>query len=81
MHSKLKRFLTVSNGDLFDVIQNIENLIKNDINAHTIMLARQRDHLPHDVRQLEFKDILIKVTLMCLRHLKDQLQLAKAANY
>ena len=44
-------------------------------------LARQRDRPPHDVRQLEFEDILTKVTPMCLRHLKDQLQLAKAANY
>ena len=44
-------------------------------------LARQRDRLPHDVRQPEFKDILTKVTPICLRHLKDQLQLIKAANY
>ena len=44
-------------------------------------LARQRDRPPHDVRQPEFEDILTKVTPMCLRHLKDQLQLAKAANY
>ena len=73
MHSKLKRFLTVSNGDLFDVVRNIENLIRNDINAHTMMLARQRDRLLHDVCQLEFEDILTKVTPMCLRHFKDQL--------
>jgi len=44
-------------------------------------LARQKDRLPHDVRQLEFKDILTKVTPVCLRHLKYQLQLIKAANY
>ena len=44
-------------------------------------LVRQRDCLPHNVCQLEFEDILTKVTPMCLRHLKDQLQLAKAANY
>ena len=31
-HAKLKRFLIVSNGDLYNIVQNIENLIKNDIN-------------------------------------------------
>jgi hypothetical protein len=44
-------------------------------------IARQRDRLPHDVREPEFEDILTKVTTVCLRHLKDQLQLAKSANY
>ena len=44
-------------------------------------IARQRDRPPHDVREPEFEDILTKVTPVCLRHLKDQLQLAKAANY
>src|ERR1700733_404787 len=67
--------------DLFDVVRNIENLIQNDINNHTMTIARQRDRPPHDVREPEFEDILTKVTPLCLRHLKDQLQLAKAANY
>ena len=69
-HSKLKRFLIVSNGDLYNIVQNIKNLIKNDINHHIITIARQRDRLPHDVREPEFKDILTKVTPICLRHLK-----------
>ena len=67
----MKRFLVVSNGDLLDVVRNIENLIRNDINAHIMTLARQRDRLPHDVREPEFEDILTKVTPVCLRHLKD----------
>ena len=46
-----------------------------------MILARQRNRPLHDIRQLEFEDILTKVTPMCLRHLKDQLQLVKAANY
>ena len=65
-HSKLKRFFAASNGNLFDVIWNIKNLIRNDINAYIITLARQRDRLPHDVRQPEFEDILAKVTPVCL---------------
>ena len=56
-YTKLKHFLIVSNGDLYDVVQNIENLIKNDINHHIITIARQRDRLPHDVREPKFEDI------------------------
>ena len=46
-----------------------------------MMIARQRDRLLHDVREPEFGDILTKVTPLCLRYLKNQLQLAKAADY
>ena len=80
-YAKLKRFLIVSNGDLYDIVQNIKNLIKNDINQHIVTIARQRDRLPHDIREPEFEDILTKVTPLYLRHLKDQLRLAKSANY
>ena len=44
-------------------------------------IARQRGRPLHDVREPEFEDILTKVTPLCLRYLKNQLQLAKAANY
>ena len=80
-HSKLKRFLIVYNSDLFNVIWNIKNLIKNDINNYIITIARQRDRLPYNVRELEFEDILTKVTPLYLRYLKNQLQLIKAAYY
>ena len=80
-YAKLKRFLIVSNGDLYDIVQNIENLIKNDINYHIITIARQRDRLLHNICELKFKDILTKVTPLCLCHLKDQLRLVKSANY
>jgi hypothetical protein len=46
-----------------------------------MMIIRQRDCPPHDVYKLEFKDILTKVTPLCLYHFKNQLQLVKAANY
>ena len=72
-HSKLKRFLIGSNSDLFNVVRNIKNLIKNDINNYIITIARQRDRLPYNVRELEFEDILTKVTPLCLRYLKGQL--------
>jgi len=80
-HTKLKAFLQVSTGNLFNVVRNIENLIKNEINNHTITLAKHRDRPPHNVREPEFDDILYKVTPQCLRHLKAQLKLAKSPNY
>ena len=61
-HTRLKAFLQVSTGDLFDVVRNIENLIKNEINNYTMTLAKHRDRPPHDVREPEFDDILYKVT-------------------
>jgi hypothetical protein len=35
------------------------------------MIARQRDRLLYNVRELEFKDILTKVTPLYLRYLKN----------
>jgi len=61
-HARLKSFLQVSFGDLFNIVQNIENLIKNEINDHIITLARHRDRPPHNVREPEFNNILYKVT-------------------
>ena len=80
-HSKLKRFLIVSNSNLFNIVRNIKNLIRNNINNYIIIIARQRDRLPHNVHKPEFKDILTKVTPLYLRYFKDQLQLIKADNY
>jgi hypothetical protein len=80
-HSKLKRFLIVSNGGLFNIVRNIKTLIRNDINNYTITITRQKDHVPYNVREPEFKDILTKVTPLYLRYLKDQLQFIKADNY
>ena len=45
------------------------------------MIARQRDCLLYDVCELEFEDILTKVTPLCLCYLKNRLQLVKAADY
>ena len=61
-YTKLKRFLQVSTGDLFNIVRGIKNLIKNKVNHHIITLARQRDRLPYNVREPEFDDILYKVT-------------------
>ena len=80
-HTRLKAFLQVSTGDLFNVVRNIKNLIKNEINNHTITLAKHQDRPPHNVREPEFDDILYKVTPQCLRHLKAQLKLTKSPNY
>ena len=63
------------------MVQNIENIVKNDINHYIITIARQRDRPPHDVREPEFENILTKVTPLYLRHFKDQLRLVKSANY
>ena len=52
----------MSSGDLFNVVKNIKNLIKNEINDYIITLARHRDYPPHNVREPEFDDILYKVT-------------------
>ena len=71
VYFKLKYFLTVSNGDLFDVVWNIKNFIRNDINNDIIIIMRQKDCLPHNVRELEFEDILTKVTPLCLRYFKN----------
>ena len=44
------------------MVRNIKNLIKNEINNYIITLAKHRDRPPHNVRELEFDDILYKVT-------------------
>jgi hypothetical protein len=61
-HAKLKLFLQVSTGDLFDIVLNIKNFIKNDINKHRVTLACYQDSPLHNVREPEFDDILYKVT-------------------
>ena len=45
------------------------------------MIVKQRDRLPHDVCKPKFENIFTKVIAVCLRHLKDQLQFTKSANY
>ena len=39
-HAKLKRYLQVSTGDLPNVVLNIGNFIKNDVNKHTVTTAQ-----------------------------------------
>ena len=61
-YTRLKNFLQVSSGNLFDIVKNIKNLIKNKINDYIITLARYRDRPPHDIYELEFDNILYKIT-------------------
>ena len=80
-HIKLKHFLTVFNKDLYDVIQNIKNFIKNNINYYTITIAKQKNRLLHDIHKPKFKNIFTKMMPFYLHHFKDQLWLVKSANY
>ena len=57
-YTKLKAFFQVSTSNLFNIVRNIKNLINNEINNYIITLVKHQDRLPHNIRELEFNDII-----------------------
>ena len=78
LHAKLKSYLQVSKGHLFDILNNIKGLITNEMHQHESCLAcaHTRPHQEHHLVP-EFKHLLHKVSPEGLQLLHQQLRLVK----
>ena len=81
-HGHLKAYLLCRRGHLWDVVQSVDLLVKNQIHQYEAKLGVAYSKVPATVRDVqEFKYLYKRVTPVALAMLKMQLDLAKAVNY
>jgi hypothetical protein len=80
-HSRLKDTLQNPKGDLYDVVDGINSLIRKQYNTLGHELTNQQRRVPYDLNIHEIKPLLGKVTAQGLRLLKGQLELAKRGDF
>ncbi|KAG5527943.1 hypothetical protein RHGRI_028764 [Rhododendron griersonianum] len=76
-HGKLKKYLQVSTGDLYQVKNKICLAIENEFKEITTQLSSERIRIPHNCNNYFFKELITKVSSFALRKLVDQYEMLK----
>ncbi|KAF7120003.1 hypothetical protein RHSIM_Rhsim13G0144200 [Rhododendron simsii] len=76
-HGKLKKYLQVSIGDLYQVKNKICLAIENEFKEITTQLSSERIPIPHNCNNYFFKELITKVSSFALRKLVDQYEMLK----
>jgi hypothetical protein len=80
-HCKLKGNIASSQSHIYDVVRDVDHMIKQDIHEHKAFVARTENRVAADVGDIEFSKLHPLVSPQGLRHLKKQLDLAKKDDF
>ncbi|KAF7154067.1 hypothetical protein RHSIM_Rhsim01G0017600 [Rhododendron simsii] len=76
-HGKLKKYLQVSTGDLYQVKNKICLAIENEFKEIMTQLSSERIRTPHNCNNYFFKELITKVSSFALQKLLDQYEMFK----
>ncbi|KAJ3705596.1 hypothetical protein LUZ61_009301 [Rhynchospora tenuis] len=76
-HSKLKKYLEVSTGNLQIVKKKICLAIDNEFNEITVQLAREKAQVPHACDIPYFKNLIYRISTFAFKELHEQYMMAK----
>ncbi|KAL6547501.1 hypothetical protein OROMI_023222 [Orobanche minor] len=76
-HSKLKKYLMVSTGDILVVKEKVCLLLENDLRELKVRIANERIQIPHMCSIPFYREVVSRLSIFALNELEKQFEMLK----
>ncbi|KAL6556543.1 hypothetical protein OROGR_005831 [Orobanche gracilis] len=76
-HSKLKKYLMVSTGDILVVKEKVCLLLENDLRELKVRIANERIQIPHMCNIPFYREVVSRLSIFALNELEKQFEMLK----